>query len=57
MTVGVVIAVVIMIETATQVQILDKAVCISFYANAPRKGMNPFCSPLIVEQTKFFSLG
>ena len=28
-------------DTATQVQILDKAVCISHSTNTPRKGMNP----------------
>ena len=28
-------------EFATQVQILDKAVCISLHANALGKGMNP----------------
>ena len=49
-------------ESETKVQILDEAVCISLYANALGKAMNP-CPPphpamsKIVGQTGFFSLG
>ena len=32
-------------ELATQVQILDKAVCISLYANSYRNGWNPSVLP------------
>ena len=37
------------IELATQVQILDEAVCFSLYTNALRKDMNMYilCSPVI----------
>ena len=28
-------------ESVTRVQILDKAICISFHANALEKGINP----------------
>ena len=36
------------IGTVTQVQILDKAVCISLSANTPRKDMHLFIFPLAI---------
>ena len=48
-------------ESATQVQILEKAVCISFCTNAFEKGMNPSFLPAVMgkieKQTGFFNLG
>ena len=48
-------------NTATRVQILDDAVCISHSANTLGKGMNPTILPQavgnIVDQTWFFNLG
>ena len=47
-------------DSASQVQVLDKSVCISFYANALRKDMySSLLSPAmdkIVEQTALFNL-
>ena len=36
----------LILDLATQVQILDDAVCISVPANTVRKGMNPLIFPL-----------
>ena len=48
-------------DEVTQVQILEKTVCISHDTNTLRKGMNPIILPpvmgKIVGQTGFFSLG
>ena len=48
-------------DMATQVQILDKAVCLSPCTNALRKDINPFLLTAgmgkIVGQTGFFSRG
>ena len=48
-------------DTATRVQILDEADCISYSTNTLGKGMNPVILPpsmgKIVGQTGFFSLG
>ena len=48
-------------DTATRVQILDEADCISHSTNTLGKGMNPIILPpamgKIVGQTDFFSLG
>ena len=46
-------------ELTTQVQILEKAICVSLCAKAFGKGMNPFVPPSylkIVKQTGLFSL-
>ena len=37
-------------ESVTEVQNLDKAVCIPFCANALRKGMNRFLHPLAMSK-------
>ena len=46
-------------ESVGRVQILDNGVCISDEANALRKDMNPFFSPiqLCVNRTELFNLG
>ena len=45
-------------DTATRVQILEEADCISLSTNTLWKGMNPIIlPPAIVGQTVFFSLG
>ena len=44
-------------ESATRVQILDKAVCISHSANNPGTDINPtILHPLQLWQTRFFKL-
>ena len=52
---------VIVVDTATRVQILDETDCISHSTNTLGKGMNPIILPLamgkIVGETEFFSLG
>ena len=44
-------------DKATQVQILDEAICISHSANTLGKGVNSTILPLAIDQTEFFNLG
>ena len=44
-------------KSATQVQILNEAVCFSLRANDIREGMNRFALPAMIDLTGFFILG